>query len=252
MTGIENFKGHTFHTSRWDYDYTGGTCEGNLTGLADKRVAIIGTGATAVQCIPHLGEWAKELFVFQRTPSSCDIRKNAPTSPEWEKKLQPGWHKKRVENFNVMVSGGGKETDEVADGWTDIFRNMNAQMSQNPGLVLSKEETNILNEITDFIKMEEVRERAATIVKDQATAEALKPYYRQFCKRPTFHDEYLFTYNRPNWLIHTARALIASPKKASSMMAWNMRLIASSSPPGLKWAPITRTARATTLSGVAM
>ncbi|MSP43246.1 MAG: NAD(P)/FAD-dependent oxidoreductase [Alphaproteobacteria bacterium] len=198
MTGIENFKGHTFHTSRWDYDYTGGTCEGNLTGLADKRVAIIGTGATAVQCVPHLGEWAKELIVFQRTPSSCDIRKNAPTSPEWEKKLQPGWHKKRVENFNVMVSGGGQETDEVADGWTDIFRNMNAQMSQNPGMVLSKEETNILNEITDFIKMEEIRDRAATIVKDQATAEALKPYYRQFCKRPTFHDEYLFAYNRPN------------------------------------------------------
>ncbi|MCK9991837.1 MAG: hypothetical protein Dbin4_00357 [Alphaproteobacteria bacterium] len=198
MTGIENFRGHTFHTSRWDYAYTGGTCEGNLTGLTDKRVAIIGTGATAVQCIPHLGEWAQELYVFQRTPSSCDIRKNAPTSPEWERKLQPGWHKKRVENFNYMVAGGGKADDESGDGWTDIFRNMSAQQSKNPNLVLSREEEAILNELIDFAKMEEVRTRAATIVKDQATAEALKPYYRQFCKRPTFHDEYLFTYNRPN------------------------------------------------------
>ncbi|MDO9459713.1 MAG: NAD(P)/FAD-dependent oxidoreductase [Alphaproteobacteria bacterium] len=198
MTGIENFKGHTFHTSRWDYNYTGGTCEGNLTGLADKRVAIIGTGATAVQCIPHLGEWAKELFVFQRTPSSCDVRNNAPTSPEWVKKLQPGWHKKRIENFNFMVSGGDQPDDDSGDGWTDIFRNMSAQQSKNPDLVLSKEEEGILNELIDFAKMEEVRTRAATIVKDQATAEALKPYYRQFCKRPCFHDDYLPTFNRPN------------------------------------------------------
>jgi cyclohexanone monooxygenase len=198
MQGIENFKGHTFHTSRWDYDYTGGTCEGNLTGLKDKRVAIIGTGATAVQCIPHLGEWSKELFVFQRTPSSCDVRKNAPTSPEWVKKLQPGWHKKRVENFNVMVSGGYAEKDEVGDGWTDIFRDITNRKDLKPDLVLSKEEKDLLNELADFQKMEEIRARAASIVKDQATAEALKPYYRQFCKRPTFHDEYLQTYNLPN------------------------------------------------------
>ena len=68
IPGITSFTGHTFHTSRWDYDYTGGDSDGNLTGLRDKRVAIIGTGATAVQCIPHLGEWAKHLYVFQRTP----------------------------------------------------------------------------------------------------------------------------------------------------------------------------------------
>ena len=198
MEGIENFKGHTFHTSRWDYDYTGGSCEGNLTGLLNKRVAIIGTGATAVQCVPHLGEWSKELFVFQRTPSSCDVRKNAPTSPEWQKKLQPGWHQKRIENFNNMMSGGSQEKDDVGDGWTDIFRDITNQEKINPARVLSKEEKKVLAELADFKKMEEIRARAASIVKDQATAEALKPYYRQFCKRPTFHDEYLQTYNLPN------------------------------------------------------
>ena len=77
--GINDYQGHTFHTSRWDYAYTGGDSYGNLTNLRDKRVGIIGTGATAVQCIPHLGEWAKELYVFQRTPSSIDLRNNAKT-----------------------------------------------------------------------------------------------------------------------------------------------------------------------------
>ena len=81
IPGINDFKGHTFHTSRWDYGYTGGDSTGGLTGLKDKRVGIIGTGATAIQCVPHLGEWAKELYVFQRTPSSVDVRNNAETDP---------------------------------------------------------------------------------------------------------------------------------------------------------------------------
>ena len=68
IPGIENFKGHTFHTSRWDYDYTGGDTTGGLHKLQDKRVGIIGTGATAIQCIPHLGAHAQQLYVFQRTP----------------------------------------------------------------------------------------------------------------------------------------------------------------------------------------
>ena len=84
IPGIESFKGHSFHTSRWDYDYTGGDPLGApLSKLGDKRVAIIGTGATAVQCVPHLARACKELLVFQRTPSSVDVRANAPIDPEW-------------------------------------------------------------------------------------------------------------------------------------------------------------------------
>ena len=55
-----------------------------------------------------------------------------------------------------------------------------------------------LVEIADFEKMEEIRARVDSAVEDPATAEALKPYYRQFCKRPCFHNEYLPTFNRPN------------------------------------------------------
>ncbi len=124
IPGINDFRGHTFHTSRWDYDYTGGGPDGGLDRLRDKRVAIIGTGATAVQCVPHVGETAKELFVFQRTPSSIDVRGNAPTDPEWAASLEPGWHKHRMENFNALVSGVPQEVDLVDDGWTDLIGKM--------------------------------------------------------------------------------------------------------------------------------
>ena len=197
IPGVEKFKGHTFHTSRWDYDYTGGSCDGGLSNLADKRVGIIGTGATAVQCIPHLGEDAKALYVFQRTPTSVDARHNAPTDPEWKAKLKPGWHKRRVENFNQTLGGAYTDDDMVGDGWTDIFRNIG-------GIVigdiddLTPEQKDEVFELGDFKKMQEIRDRAATIVEDQDTAEKLKAYYRQFCKRPGFHDEYLQTYNRPS------------------------------------------------------
>ena len=98
IDGITTFEGHTFHTSRWDYDYTGGNSDGGLDGLTDTRVGIIGTGATAVQCVPHLGASARELFVFQRTPSSIDVRANRPTDPGWASSLEPGWQERRMEN----------------------------------------------------------------------------------------------------------------------------------------------------------
>jgi cyclohexanone monooxygenase len=202
IPGINEFRGYTFHTSRWDYRYTGGGSSGNLTGLADKRVGIIGTGATSVQCVPHLGEWAQHLYVFQRTPSSVDVRNNRETDPEWAASLEPGWQKRRMDNFNILVSGGDQEVDLVSDGWTDIFRNITGiaakQASRKLGRRLTPEERSELIELADFQKMEQVRARAATLVEDRATAEALQPWYRQFCKRPCFHDEYLQTFNRPN------------------------------------------------------
>ncbi|MFT7645772.1 MAG: cation diffusion facilitator CzcD-associated flavoprotein CzcO [Candidatus Poriferisodalaceae bacterium] len=202
IEGINDFKGHTFHTSRWDYDYTGGDSTGNLEGLANKRVGIIGTGATAVQCIPALGESAQELFVFQRTPSSIDVRNNAETDPEWVKSLTPGWQKRRQDNFNILVNGGDQDEDLVADGWTDIFRNLQGakakEASKLLGRRLSGAEKAELIELADYRKMNQVRSRAEEIVEDAETAERLKPWYRQFCKRPCFHDEYLPTFNRHN------------------------------------------------------
>lgn len=196
IPGINDFKGHTFHTSRWDYAYTGGSPAGQLDGLKDKRVGIIGTGATAIQCIPHLGASAAQLYVFQRTPSSVDVRDNRPTDPDWAASLEPGWQQRRMDNFNVLVSGGFEDEDMVADGWTEIFRNLTGILPPEGYEHLPKEHLSKASEIADFQKMEKVRGRVDRIVKDTKTAEALKPYYRQFCKRPCFHDEYLDTYNR--------------------------------------------------------
>jgi len=196
IPGIEDFKGHTFHTSRWDYEYTGGGPEGGLDGLKDKRVGIIGTGATAVQCVPHLGAGAKELFVFQRTPSSIDVRDNKPTDEDWAKSLKPGWQKKRMDNFNILVSGGYQDEDLVQDGWTDIIRNLLFLASNQGGKQLSASELEEIGELADFKKMESIRARVDEVIADSKTADALKPWYRQFCKRPCFHDDYLATFNR--------------------------------------------------------
>ena len=202
IPGINDYQGHTFHTSRWDYAYTGGDSYGNLTNLKDKRVGIIGTGATAVQCIPHLGEWAKELYVFQRTPSSIDVRNNAETDPDWAANLKPGWQQERMDNFNILVSGGDQEVDLINDGWTDIFRNLTGiaakLASRKLGRRLTGAERAELMELSDYKKMNFIRARAEEVVNDPSVAESLKPWYRQFCKRPCFHDEYLDTYNRDN------------------------------------------------------
>ena len=199
IDGISDFAGHTFHTSRWDYDYTGGGPLGSLDKLSDKRIGIIGTGATAVQCVPHLGAGAQQLYVFQRTPSSIDVRDNRPTDPEWADSLQPGWQTERMQNFNALVSGVPQATDYVDDGWTDIIGKLLVRIQrEGKDADLSSEGIASSMELADFEKMEEIRRRAQEIVEDPNTAEALKPWYRQFCKRPCFHDDYLPAFNRPN------------------------------------------------------
>ncbi len=189
LPGIDTFKGHTFHTSRWDYDYTGGDNKGNLTGLADKRVAIIGTGATAVQAVPHLGKGAKELFVIQRTPSSIHVRADRPTDEEWFTNQKPGWQKERMANFTTVFHGGQAEVDLVSDSWTETFFDAADAVA---GGTFSP------FQMSNFRKMEDARKRIDTVVKDKATAEALKPWYNFFCKRPCFHDQYLDTFNIPS------------------------------------------------------
>ena len=198
--GIDTFTGHAFHTSRWDYDYCGGgPADAPMDKLSDKRVAIIGTGATAVQCIPKLGRDAGELFVFQRTPSSIDIRNNHPIDPGWFASLEPGWQREWLRNFTLLQTGGYADIDLVMDGWTDIAQRVRDRVAArvSAGAELSPETTLAAYEESDDEKMEEIRARVDAIVTDPATAEALKPWYRQLCKRPCFHDEYLQTFNRP-------------------------------------------------------
>ncbi len=194
IPGLDRFEGHAFHTSRWDYAYTGGGPAGGLTGLAGRRVGVIGTGATAVQVVPRVAEWAEELYVFQRTPSSVDVRGNRPTDPAWAASLTPGWQRERIANFTQLTSGGTAEQDLVMDGWTDIARLIAKLLDSAAGASDPLEAM----ETADFEKMERIRARVDEIVTDPSTAAALKPWFRQFCKRPCFHDEYLQAFNRPN------------------------------------------------------
>jgi cation diffusion facilitator CzcD-associated flavoprotein CzcO len=202
IPGIGSFEGHTFHTSRWDYSYTGGDTYGNLTGLSDRRVGIIGTGATAVQCIPHLAEWSQHLYVFQRTPSSVDVRDNAETDVGWFASLEPGWQQRYMANFTALVSGYDEPEDLIGDGWTEIFRGLTGiaakDASKRLGRRLDPLEKAEMMELLDYRKMNGVRGRIDGIVEDDHTAEMLKPWYRQFCKRPCFHDGYLPAFNRSN------------------------------------------------------
>jgi len=200
IPGIDRFKGHSFHTARWDYEYTGGDHQGNLHKLADKRVGIIGTGATAIQCIPFLGKHAKDLYVFQRTPSSVDLRGNSQTDPEWYAGQKPGWQRERRENFAAVLAGQNFTVDLVADGWTDIARRIGLSLMNRRSDAgnLDMEEISLRSEIADFQKMNEIRSRVDAEVGKADAAEALKPWYRQFCKRPTFNDDFLTTFNRDN------------------------------------------------------
>ena len=192
IPGISSFKGHMFHTSRWDFDYTKGDAYGGMTGLADKVVGILGTGSTGIQVIPKLGEAAKQLYVFQRTPSSVDVRGNKPTDPEFIKAQKPGWSREWRDNFTTLTSGVRAPVDYIDDGWTDLVKHM-----PSPTGGEGDEDIAALA-VAEMKKMEQARRRIADTVKDPKTAEALKPWYHYFCKRPCFHDEYLLTYNRPN------------------------------------------------------
>ena len=194
IPGARDFKGHTFHTARWDFAYTKGDSTGGLTGLKDKRVAIIGTGASAVQAIPYLGEWCKQLYVVQRTPAAVDDRENVPTDPEWWNSQQPGWWEKRALNFEGFVNSIPQDEDLIQDGWTRNWGRITEAMYRGK----TPEEMAQLRQQADYDKMEAMRNRIAGIVKDPETAEALKPYFNWMCKRPLFVDGYFETYNRPN------------------------------------------------------
>ncbi|MGY4711192.1 flavin-containing monooxygenase [Mycolicibacterium sp. CBM1] len=202
IPGINEFGGHTFHTSRWDYDYTGGDETGGLTRLADKRVGIIGTGATSLQCVPHLGRWAKQLYVFQRTPSTVGERGNRPTDPQWAAGLQPGWQRERMENFTRVTAGLEPVDDLVDDGWTRNALTLGdpAVLRENArrGREMTPEEVAEFLYEVDWNVMERLRARIDDVVSDPKTAESLKPWYRLNCKRTGFHDEYLPTFNRDN------------------------------------------------------
>ena len=195
IPGMEDFRGPSFHTARWDYELTGGGPGEPLTKLGDKVVGLVGTGATGIQCLPPLAEAAKHVYVFQRTPSAIGVRGNRPTEPSFAAALRPGWQQARMDNFQAVMLGKAVDVDLVDDGWTHHY----AAVHHPPrwkGMTL--EEYVRKGEEVDFGIMEEHRRRVEALVSDPRTAEILKPHYRYLCKRPCFHDEFLGAFNNPN------------------------------------------------------
>jgi cyclohexanone monooxygenase/pentalenolactone D synthase len=195
IPGMEDFAGRSFHTARWDYEYTGGGAHEPLDKLADKTVAVLGTGASGIQCVPPLVESAKHVYVFQRTPSAIGVRGNRPTDARFGEQLGPGWQQARMDNFQAIMLGLPVDDDLVDDGWTHHFAAVN-----HPKVVEGMTGADIARrgEELDYEVMEEHRRRVEELVSDPVKADILKPYYRYICKRPCFHDEYLSAFNAPN------------------------------------------------------
>jgi cation diffusion facilitator CzcD-associated flavoprotein CzcO len=204
LPDIEKYQGYCFHTSRWDYAYTGGSpTDPSLIDLQDKKVGIIGTGATAIQAVPHLAKWAKELYVFQRTPSSVDVRDNHPTDATWwtnEIQAKQGWQRERMENFNAHLSNVSPppSVNMVADGWSKM-PSFSALVGGPARVSPESIAVHVASlHALDFPRQEMIRQRIEEIVHDKNVAELLKPWYPGWCKRPCFHDDYLPTFNLPN------------------------------------------------------
>lgn len=203
LKGVGEFQGENFHTSRWNYQNTGGSpTDPALVNLRDNNVAIIGTGATAVQAIPHLAKWAKHLYIFQRTPSAVDERGQRETDPEWwnEMTKEKGWQRKRNQNFNAHMGNVANGAENMVDDeWS---------RAHSYGALIGSPLANLSLEgipayigklhAMDLPRTERVRARVDQIVKDKETAEKLKAWYPTWCKRPCFHDDYLPVFNRPN------------------------------------------------------
>lgn len=206
-TGAEEFKGDMFHTARWHYDITGGSSDDPKMGkLKDKRVGIIGTGelrrlrfksfadlcagATAIQVVPRLAEWSKELFVFQRTPSAVAFRGNRDTDPStWKNEIasKPGWQRERNLNYFQFVGNADPKpkADLVRDGWTSMpsFSALIGGPSYNVTPENSADHVSRMYAL-DYPVQERTRKRARDIVKDQDTAAKLQAWYAGWCKRP--------------------------------------------------------------------
>ena len=197
VPGIEKFEGHSFHSSRWDYDYTGGDSRGNLDKLKDKRVAIIGTGPTSLQAFPHIAESAKETYLVQRTPTIVGVRENGPTDAAWYLGQEPGWQQRRMDNFEAQMFGVPVEEKIVSDDWVQVWGIPPLEMPAD-GSAPDMEAYLATLEENDIAQMERIRARVDELVQDPELAERLKPWYATHCKRPGFHDSYLQSFNKPN------------------------------------------------------
>ncbi|TLD18573.1 hypothetical protein PspLS_10156 [Pyricularia sp. CBS 133598] len=194
------------HTSRWDWKYTGGTQDvPDMVNLKGKKVAVVGTGATAIQVVPEVAKWASQLYVVQRTPSYCGPRNQVETDAEaWRKvAYKKGWQRERQRNLNQLMVDEEPDLGEdlIKDGWTATPAAGGFLGSRKKGIIATPEQ--VKQHIDEMIQLDierttYVRNHIKTVVKNPETADKLSPWYYSWCKRPSFHDHYLQTFNQDN------------------------------------------------------
>ena len=200
IPGIESFKGHSFHTSRWDYDYTGGDpsrrADGQAGGQArrDHRHRRNGRAVRAASRARLQGALRLPAHaVFGRCPRQRadrsgmvfrdrDARLAAALARELHR--EPG---RRQCRRKIWCRTAGPI---CRAGSASKIMQLPREQRTPPNMLAAFEDS-------DYEKMEEIRARVDTIVGDRETAAKLKAWYRQLCKRPCFHDEYLQAFNVP-------------------------------------------------------
>ncbi|BCT75234.1 monooxygenase [Sinomonas cyclohexanicum] len=200
VEGLETFPGRIFHSSRWDYAYTGGSPTEPMTNLHDKTVVVVGSGASAVQVVKAVADQARQVFVVQRTPGPVfGYRRDTATDPEWYSSQVAGWQQRRMRNFDLNTSFRYQDDDLVGDQFVEMFRALGtADNVVDDVSSIDPREVGQVMEIADLAFSHRFRQLVDSVVQDPETAERLKPWYGLLCKRMTYNDGFLESFNRPN------------------------------------------------------
>ncbi len=193
ITGAERFAGETYSTGRWPHegvDFTG------------KRVAVIGTGSSAIQSIPHIAAQATELTVFQRTPNFSIPAHNGPPVPDKVAEIAADRAGYR-ERARWSRAGVPLEASEVSALTVTLEeRNAAYEKAWNTGGLFSlSTQFNDLgtNKAANDTVSDFIREKIAGVVDNPETAAKLSPYSYPFgTKRPCLDDNYYAVYNQPH------------------------------------------------------
>jgi cation diffusion facilitator CzcD-associated flavoprotein CzcO len=230
IPGIETFAGASFHSSRWDYGYTGGAPDEPMVDLADKTMAIIGTGASSLQIVPRVAKDVKKLYVVQRTPSTVGARKNPPTDPEWFQSLEPGWHRRRIENFADLTMGGNVKEDLIQDGWSLIYYDLTIH-TEDPDL--TPEQRAEALRLADFAKMERLRAASTRSSRTRRRPTSSSPSTATCAsgRASTRTTSTRSTAPTSSWWTPAATASTGSRRGAWWSTAWSTRSTASCTPP---------------------
>lgn len=195
IPGRDDFQGEWYHTGRWPHDGV------DFTG---KRVAVIGTGSSAVQSIPIIAEQADDLTVFQRTPTYAVPAHNHPLSPELQARVKARYREIRAEN---RMSGAGfgailplpAGEQMLAELPPEEVRRILDERWEEGGLpFLGGFADTLISPEANEVVAEYVRDRIRSIVQDPETAELLCPTQVIGCKRLCVDTGYYETFNRPN------------------------------------------------------